>query len=363
MSVLNFDLYPVFERLGINQKRQRRCVFNNKKSIGPPAPPIKTPAARILMSGGASGGRGGRGGNRADMSQPHEHIRRGPGLGIQPSFMGRSNTSSSSSSSAPNPISDGAADEQNRNDSEDGSGADGTYKPEDDDDEQEDDDPEEEEEEEEGEEGEQEGVARPAKKRQRAAAGGGRKVQRRLQARGTPEHLSNNVLLARLQAYEKGYRALTAATTSPSSSSASASNGDGSCPSASGSSLGTEKKRLKNEKMLIHCFTPDVLLKGVNVIATELASEIWKTVRFSTPFLEDEAALYSCAEELFPCVMNSLGRCTTALTFDEFWNPPAAASKVQGIKGGKAYVYRKVRDIRISQLQRLVRCPFPCKSI
>jgi hypothetical protein len=167
--------------------------------------------------------------------------------------------------------------------------------------------------------------------------------------------------MARLQAYEKGYRALTAAT-SPSSS-ASASIGDGSSPSACGSSLGIEKKRLKNEKLLIHCFPPDVLLKGVDVLATELASEIWKTVRFSTPFLEDEAALYSCAEELFPCVMNSLGRCTSALSFDEFWNPPAAASKVQGIKGGKAYVYRKVRDIRISQLQRLVRCQFPCKSI
>ena len=317
------------------------------------------------MSGGASGGRGGRGGRgyRADMSQPREHIRRGPGLGIQPSVMGRSNTSSSSSSAA-NSSSHGAANEQNRDDSEDGSGADATYVQPADDGDDEEDDPEgeeEEEDEEEGGEGEQEGVARPAKKRPRAAAGGGRKVQRRLQARGTPENLSNAVLMARLQAYEKGYRALTAAT-SPSSS-ASASIGDGSSPSACGSSLGIEKKRLKNEKLLIHCFPPDVLLKGVDVLATELASEIWKTVRFSTPFLEDEAALYCCAEELYPTVMESLGRSVTDLPFTLFWNPPVAASKIQGIKGGKSYVYRKVRDKRISKLQILVGCRFPCTSI
>jgi hypothetical protein len=278
--------------------------------------------------------------------------------------MGLANRSSSSSSS-------NAAREQEDEDDDD-SGNDESFRPPVNDDDERDDDDDEDEVEDEDEdeqadhddEGE-EGARTPSKNKRKASAAAARtrkgKFVKHLkqQPRYSQDHMSNG-LEARLSAYQEGYKALT--TGSPSSSSAS--NGDGSSPScASASSCGTEKRRLKNEKMLIHCFAPEVLLKGVDVIATELARRVWGTVRFSTPFLEDEAALYSCAEELYPTVMESLGRSVTDLPFTLFWNPPVAASKIQGIKGGKAYVYRKVRDKRISKLQILVGCRFPCTSI
>jgi hypothetical protein len=129
----------------------------------------------------------------------------------------------------------------------------------------------------------------------------------------------------------------------------------------SGSLSGDSKSLAKNERMLTVCYPPAVLLKGVDVVASAVAVAFWEEVKLTTPFIANESSLFSLAQTIFKQVMTSLGRGPDQLSFDEFWNTPLAKPGVRPYKGGKVYVYRKVRDTRISQLQRLVGFTF-CNS-
>jgi hypothetical protein len=113
--------------------------------------------------------------------------------------------------------------------------------------------------------------------------------------------------------------------------------------------------------MLTVCYPPAVLLKGVDVVASAVAVAFWEEVKLTTPFIANESSLFSLAQTIFKQVMTSLGRAPEQLSFDEFWNTPLTKPGVRPYKGGKVYVYRKVRDTRISQLQRLVGFTF-CNS-